>query len=201
MKKYFGILLIFSFVSVTVWAQDDEEGSEKFFKKENCFTGGGLNLSFGSDVTVLGINPHFGYSFFKFLEAAATVNFTYISVRDPYSPNKDRQTVTAPGIFIRLFPVRFLFLQGQYEHSFIRTKYFREGIPAIIEHADADSYLVGGGFASGREPGEFYYYFSILWDVGEDKNSPYLDYYGRAIPVFRTGVNIPLFQGRGRKRD
>jgi hypothetical protein len=199
MKKIIWIALFL--LPVFSFAQDDEDQGEKFFRKEKCFTGGGLNLSFGSDVTVLGVNPHFGYTFFNFLEAAVAVNFNYSSLRDPYSPDKDRQTVTSPGVFIRLFPVKFLFAQVQYEHSFIRTKYFRQYVDTLVEHQNANSILVGGGFASGREPGEFYYYFSVLWDLAEDINSPYSDYYGRAIPIIRAGVNIPLFQGKGRKRD
>ena len=199
MKKIFWIIVIL--LPVFSFAQDEEGGADKFFKKEKCFTGGGLNLSFGSNVTVLGVNPHFGYTFFNFLEAAAAVNFNYSSVRDPYSPDKDRQTVVSPGMFIRLFPVKFLFAQVQYEHSFIRTKYFRQYVDTLVEHQEANSILVGGGFASGREPGEFYYYFSVLWDVAENANSPYSDYYGRAVPIIRAGVNIPLFQGRGHKRD
>lgn len=183
------------------FAQEEEESGGKFFKKENCYTGGGLNLSFGSDVTVLGVNPHFGYTFFGFLEAAVSMNFTYSSIRDPYSPSKYRQTITSPGMFIRLFPLKFLFAHAQYEHSFIRTKALYEGSPSEINHQEANSILVGGGFASGREPGEFYYYFSVLVDIGEDQNSPYTDYYNRAVPIIRAGVNIPLFRGRGRSRD
>ncbi|MBL0132548.1 MAG: hypothetical protein IPP79_00340 [Chitinophagaceae bacterium] len=60
--------------------------------------------------------------------------------------------------------------------------------------------LVGGGYASGRAPqgNSPFFYMSVLWDVSDNKTSPYKDAYGRSIPIIRAGFNIPLFQGGGR---
>jgi len=190
------------FQGFTASAQDEDESDGKFFKAENCFTGGSVTLSFGDNITLLGTNPHFGYTFFNFLEAAASLNFNYISQRD-YAGNfgaKLRQTVTAPGAFVRIFPLKFLFGQVLYEHSFMRSKYLW-GSQTEVYHEEANSILVGGGYAGGRQPGQGYYYLCILWDVGNDKRSPYLDYYGRSIPILRAGMNIPLFQKRASRTD
>ena len=183
----------------------DEEKSEPFFKKENLFAGGTLNLGFGNQTTSLGIAPFFGYSFNKYVDVAVSPGINYISIRDYDDvPNsKLRQTVYGPGCFVRVFPVNFLFAQAQYEYNLMKTRYISPlGINEFYQ-LDAHSLLVGGGFASGREFSyqKSYYYFSILWDIGEAINSPYKDNLKRAVPIIRAGYNIALFQGKQRQRE
>ena len=204
MKKVFVfILCVLTFANVM--AQDEEE-KKGGFKKENLFTGGTVNVSFGNQVTALGISPFFGYSINKYVDVAASVGVNYISQRDYsfYNSNdKLRQTIYGPGAFVRLFPVKFLFAQAQYEFNFIRYKYIpasNTGQPSEKFKLDAHSLLVGGGFASSRNAeNKSYYYISILWDVAKSVNSPYKDNLDRAIPVIRAGYNIALFQDRGRR--
>ena len=100
-----------------------------------------------------------------------------------------------------MYPVRFLFAQAQYEYNFLRLKYIPSNNGAVTnEKASANSFLIGGGYSTGREPGsgQPFFYLSILFDVSNDVNSPYTDAYGRTIPIVRGGIQIPLFQGRGR---
>jgi hypothetical protein len=183
-------------------AAQEEEKSEKAggFKKENLFTGGTLNLSFGNQVTALGLSPFFGYSINRFVDVAASVGVNYISQRDYsyYNSNdKLRQTIFGPGAFVRVFPVKFLFAQAQYEYNFIRYKYILPGAPTEILNLKASSFLIGPGYAGGRErDNNSYYYISVLWDIANSKNSPYKDNLNRAVPIIRAGYNIALFQGR-----
>jgi hypothetical protein len=184
-----------------VIAQSKEKDTKKKFDKENLFTGGSFALSLGSGRTAFGLNPHFGYSLNKWLDVAASLNFNYISQRDVYELNdKIRQTTFGPGAFVRIFPVKFLFAQVQYEHNFIKQKY----IPAPTSYSnvwtekiDANSLLVGAGYTSGRdEDRNTFYYFSIMFDVLGLYGSPYVDYLQRAEPVIKAGINIGLFQGK-----
>lgn len=200
-KKFFLVALLFS--SLNLFAQDDE--SAGFFKKENLFTGGTVNASFGNSVTALGISPYFGYSFNKFIDIAFTTGINYQSQRDVSfvgSNDKIRFTSYGPGAFVRLFPLKFLFAQGQYEFNLLRTKYLPFGTPNGVGvekyKFDAHSFLVGGGISNGKDfPNQkSYYYFSILWDVAKSPNSPYKDNIGRSVPIIRAGYNIALFQGR-----
>lgn len=181
-------------------SQQEEEEEEVSFKKK-LFSGGSVTLSFGGSFTMMGLNPHFGYSITDFMDVAVSMNFNYISQRDYYvAGDKARQTVTAPGAFVRLFPLKFLFAQAQYEKNFIRFRYLPATGNSPIEHFSANSLLVGGGYAGGRERGSnSYYYVCLLWDVGRDRNSPYVDYLGRSLPVFRAGFNIALFQGASQR--
>lgn len=196
-------ILILSFIisASGLMAQDENISKEKGFRKENLFTGGNLTASFFSGTTLLGVSPYFGYSLNRFIDVAASINFNYTSQRD-YTEygDKARQTVFGPGTFIRLFPVKFLFAQAQYEHNFIRFKYIPAAngtyLPALT-HYDANSFLVGGGYTSGRGMGNnTFYYLSVMWDIGGVAQSPYVDGLGRNFPVIRAGFNIGLFQGK-----
>lgn len=190
-------------------AQDEKE---KGFKKENLFTGGSVTVSFFSGTTILGANPIFGYKLANFADAGVVVNYIYSSQRDIFEfDDKIKQNVYGGGIFTRLYPVNFLFLQGQFEHNFISLNY----TPATTnyqpykETVDANSFLVGGGYCQGRQPGSnTFYYVSILFDVIKNENSPYVDVVYdnvtgrksvRAVPLIRAGINIGLFQGRNRR--
>ena len=199
MKKVVVFIFVIS-VSLHSFAQDESE--EKFFKKENVFTGGTLNVAFGNQVTNLGISPFFGYSLNKYFDVAAVINFNYISERLDYpTGDKIRQKLYGPGAFIRVFPAKFLFAQAQYEYNILRNKYIPLGATgSAIEkyNYNANSLLVGGGISSGKDfpYQKSYYYISILWDVAKDKNSPYKDNLNRSVPIIRAGYNIALFQGK-----
>lgn len=201
------------FSTGALFAQQEETESGKGFKKENLFTGGGVTLSFSNVSTVLGATPHFGYSLTKWLDAAVGVNVNYISERDnPNVLDKVRQTIVGPISFVRIFPVNFLFVQAQYEHSFISQKiipgpYSNSLINAglfpykIKTTSDVNSLLVGGGYTSGRSPGNnTFYYLSIMFDVLGQQNSPYLDNFQRTLPIIKAGINVGLFQGKNRNR-
>lgn len=201
MKRILFLLWILS-AGTAVFAQEDE-GEKKGFKKENLFTGGNLTLQFGNYVTTLGISPYFGYSLNKYIDVAASLNFNYTSQRDYFIvDDKLRQTVYGPGAFVRVFPVKFLFAQAQYEFNFLQQKYIPgENNPGPSEkyRSDAHSLLVGAGYAGGREEGtNSFYYLSVMWDVGKNELSPYKDNQNRAVPIIRAGYNIGLFQGRNR---
>ena len=196
MKFFFAILVLFCLGGTSI-AQNEENRTD-FFDKRKLFVGGNVNMGFGDNFTVLGGEPHIGYSLTNFLDLALNFNYTYMSQRD-YSVvgDKLRSSIIAPGAFMRVFPVKFIFAQAQVEHSFMRNKY----LPAIgssyqreLLKSESNSILVGGGLASGREPQEGFFYFSILWDIGNNPRSPYVDNLNRSVPQFRGGVSIPLFR-------
>jgi hypothetical protein len=212
-KKLLGTFLLMVAV-IAVNAQDEEE-RDGGFKKENLFTGGSVTLSFFNGQTVLGANPVFGYRLSDWADAGISVNYVYNSSRDYYEfDDKLRQTVFGPGVFARLYPVKFLFVQGQLEHNFITQKYTpRAGSVSYISDkikTDVSSLLLGAGFASGREPGSnTFYYISLLFDVLKNYNSPYVNVNYNPDnpaqqrvtmqPIIRAGVNIGLFEGRYRQ--
>ncbi len=210
MKKksllFAGLLIM----GIMVRAQDDEEGG---FKKENLFTGGSITLSFFNGQTLLGANPMFGYKLADWADAGLAFNFLYSGARDYLQfDDRIRQTILGPGVFTRLYPAKFLFVQGQFERNYSTLKYIPApggNYLADKNKVNANSLLLGGGIAQGREKGSTtFYYISILFDVIKDINSPYVNVTYNPdnpsqqridmTPVIRAGVNIGLFQGRNR---
>lgn len=211
MKKIVIVLvLISSFYAVK--AQDEEKsGDEKKggFKKENLFTGGGAIVSVGSYSTLLGASPVLGYSITKWLDAGIVFNFNYASYRAVYSngfnyvvsDEKSRQTVLGPGIFARVYPLKFLFVNIQAEQNFTTDKTIAPNTPTVKNKYSATSLLLGIGYAGGRQGiGDMYYYISIMGDFSGNINSPYvgISESGKAVitPIFKAGLQIPLFQGK-----
>lgn len=208
MKKVLIVLVLVGGCFMAQAQKENEEEPKKGFKKENLFVGGDIALGFGSYYTNLGASPYFGYSINKYVDVAASFNFNYISQRinDGFFDygDKARQTVYGPGAFVRVFPFKFLFAQAGYEHNFVRVKYIAgENSPYMpyTDHVDANSFLVGAGYAGGRDQyNKSFYYFSVSWDLIRNENSPYVDGLGRAVPIIKAGYNIALFQGNGRRR-
>ncbi|MCW3073557.1 MAG: hypothetical protein JWP69_626 [Flaviaesturariibacter sp.] len=199
MKRLF-LLVWVSIITIAAVAQEDS--IRRGFKKENLFTGGSVSLSLGNGSFLAGVNPVLGYSLTKWVDAGIAINYTYASYRDYTVLNdKLRQSIYGGGVFTRIFPVRFLFAQGQLEHNFIRYKYLppNGGNTELLKQS-ATSLLVGAGYTTGRFPGSSgsYGYFAVLFDALKDENSPYRDGQNRAIPIIRAGINVPLFQGRNR---
>ena len=201
MKKIFLLITVIVF-STSVFAQKTGEDEEKpsGFQKDKLFTGGDLTLAFYTGGTTLGVSPYLGYNVTKWLDAAVSLNFVYQGQKD-YSGIKYRQTNIGPGAFVRVFPINFLYLEAQYEHNFISRKVIEPGVGTISKSkTDVNSVLLGAGYSSGRSEGNnSYFYLSVMFDVAQQPNSPYIDSYHRMIPVVRAGYNIGLFQGRQRR--
>jgi opacity protein-like surface antigen len=205
MKKAIVLLLIPFYFHATAQDQNGnnknqdqtQEVKKTGFQKDKLFTGGSANIGFSNGTTMLGITPQLGYSLTNWLDAGITFNLNYISQRDYYTTNKIRQTTFGPGAFMRIFPVNFLFAGAQYEYNIIQQKFISSSLPTEKNSVNANSLLVGAGYAGGRERGgNTYYYLSIMWDIAGDPNSPYVDNLGRSTPVIRAGYNIGLFQNR-----
>lgn len=198
MKKI--IISVWLLLAATTFlnAQDEEKDKSSF--KENLFTGGSVSLAFYNNTFLIGASPVFGYSLTNWADAGVVINYNYTSYRD-YNfvfNDKLRQTVYGGGAFVKLYPVRFLFAQAQVEHNFINQKFIPASGVTQTYNTDAGSFLVGGGYTTGRQGrgGGPFYYLAVLFDVSGNSNSPYTDAYGRSIPIIRAGLQVPLFQGK-----
>jgi hypothetical protein len=211
MKKLI-LSTVFLFAMVTVVFSQDEEQKEKGFKKENLFTGGSVTASFFTGGTILGANPMFGYQLANWVDAGVAFNYTYQGRRDYiYLDDKLRQNVFGPGVFTRLYPFRFLFVQGQLEHNFTTVKYTYPYGGTEKDKTDANSLLVGAGIAQGRQRGSnSFFYISVLFDVLRNPSSPYVNNVYNSggelirtdlIPIVRAGINVALFQGSQGRYD
>jgi len=198
------LLAAFSF-SFAQEKDKDKDKKEEGSWKENLFTGGSVSLAFYNNTFLIGASPVFGYSLGDHVDAGIVVNYNYTAYRDVNTFNDHlHQTVYGGGAFLKLYPVRFLFAQAQVEHNWNHQKYtLPGGGPASTRNLSGNSFLVGGGYTTGRygKGGNPFFYLAVLFDVGGDQNSPYTDAYGRTIPIIRGGLQIPLFQGKGMGRE
>lgn len=218
MKKIIALALL-SFFAFSTYAQeqemktvkDDDETPRSGFKKENLFTGGGVNLSLSNYSFGIGVSPVLGYSFNKWFDAGIGLGFSYISEKEygydqfgneRATGNKIHQTDIAPFAFARFYPLKFLFIQAQGEQNIITQKYISGyGLPTEKAKFDATSLLLGVGYANGREGvGDFFYYVSLSVDVLKNRYSPYVEQAlnGKVniLPILKAGIQVPLFQGK-----
>ena len=183
-------------VAITATAQEEEKQKQKGYDPSNWFTGGSISLGYGGGSSyttfIAGIHPHYGYTLAKWLDVAAVLNFEYQSQRDYYN-NKFRNTTYGIGAFTRIYPVQFLFVQAGPEYNFIKQKYIPNNAGTTLrDNLHASSFLLGGGYTTGRSDKNTFTYLSVLIDVIKNVNSPYVDGYGNIVPIIRAGVNIGL---------
>ena len=206
MKKVFLCLLILISVKV-LHAQDNYDNNNnndyesKGFKKENVFLGGSISLGFGSGNFGVGANPEIGYSLSQWLDGGVVFNLNYNSQRyyDAYS-GADIGKVSSfnygAGVFVRAYPVNFLFVQLQPEENWINynTKDFSTNIH-LKSKVNAAS-LIGGIGYSQRVVTQGSYFFMIGLDLLTNQNSPYRDSYNHALPIIRGGFDVYLHPAR-----
>lgn len=194
MKKFITLLLMLP--ALYCFAQDDEP-EKKGYDPTNFFTGGSISFNLGGyyNTFLAGLHPHFGYTFAKWIDAAAVVNFQYYSTRNIYN-NRYHSTTYGLGVFTRIYPVNFLYIQVQPEYNFIAQKFISPGVSSDKVKVSAPSVLIGAGYTSSRRDKNTFTYLSILVDILKDKNSPYVDGYNNLIPIIRAGVNVGLNRKR-----
>lgn len=164
------------------------------FKQENIFIGGSIGLGGGSGGFSIGANPEIGYSFNQYFDAgvALNINYTTQNYTDIYSNSIKYKTFNyGAGIFARFWPVNFLFIQVQPEYNFIQYSQNINNTGNITSNTGASSLLTGIGYG-GKFIGSHYSYIVLMVDVLNNANSPYRDYSGNLLPVFRGGFGFYL---------
>ena len=203
MKK---ILISLSLIALTLGSFAQEEGDEERgkFKKENIFIGGGIGLGIGgwSQGFNIGANPEFGYSVAPWLDAGVSTNVNYFSFRGQVNNGiRQRSLNLGVGAFTRLYPLRGFFIQALPEYNWITTNLKNMNFGSAGEtykiKQEAPSLLLGVGYGT-RNIGRSNFYTAIMFDVGDNSASPYIDSYGSKLPVLRTGFNIYLRPKRQR---
>lgn len=181
----------------------EREGPEltKDFTPGRVFLGGSLALGVGNYSFNVGATPEIGYSFNDWLDAGVAVNVNYQSIRaDPNYNNNIRQRSFnyGGGPFFRVFPLKFVFLQGQFEHNWMdySFKNMNSGASSIPSYSiQSNSFLAGIGYSQ-RIIGQSSFYTVLMIDLLTDRYSPYRDYNNAAIPILRAGFNIYLHSGK-----
>jgi hypothetical protein len=150
MKKYLLMVLLFS--TTLCFAQwGEEELDEKADWKERIFTGGGLGLSFGTNIDFISVSPLIGYRVTPKFAPGISLSYQYTN----YKYVTPRISTNNYGVspFARYNVYKNVFLHAEYE-------YLNYEFPVVGSESLRKSYnslLGGGGFFQpiGRNAGFF----------------------------------------------
>ena len=196
MKKLFiTTAILLTTISMFAQSEEEEEKSHKF-RRDNIFIGGAIGLGASSGGFSAGANPEAGYTIAQWLDAGISTNLNYYSYSAEYNGGvRQRSFNYGAGVFVRLYPIRNIFLQVLPEYNRINTSFKNVSSGNIGNEyklkQQAPSLLLGIGYTT-REVGRSSFYTAIMFDAGNNTSSPYIGYLGSKQPILRTGFNFYL---------
>jgi hypothetical protein len=181
MKASFFIgLLLLSSAACAQWG--DSEMDQKAPWQERIFTGGGLGLSFGTDVDFISISPIIGYRLTPKLASGLSLTYRYTNYK--YVTPKIATNDFGAAPFLRFNFYKNFFLHAEYE--FLNYEFPISASES--ERRSFKSFMAGGGFFQplGRNAGFFaiaLYNFSYRNPTSSSTYQPY----GSPL-VLRAGI-------------
>ncbi len=198
MKKLF-IAFCMLALAVSSFAQNENENEEEKthkFRRDNIFIGGAIGLGLSSGGFSASANPEIGYTIAQWLDAGISTNLNFYSYSPEYNGGvRQRSFNYGAGIFARIFPIKSIFLQVLPEYNRINTNLRYSSGQEITYKQEAPSLLLGIGYTS-REVGKSSFFTVLMFDAGNNVNSPYIGYSGTKLPILRTGFNFYLRPAR-----
>lgn len=174
-----GLLLL----STVAWAQwGDSEMDQKAPWQERIFTGGGLGLSFGTDVDYISIAPIIGYRLTPKLASGLSLTYRYTNYK--YVTPKIATNDYGAAPFLRFNFYKNFFLHAEYE--FLNYEFPISASESV--RRSFNSFMAGGGFFQplGRNVG---FFASALYNFSYRNPTSPTDYqpYGGPL-VLRAGI-------------
>ncbi|MEO6167697.1 MAG: hypothetical protein ABIO46_09310 [Chitinophagales bacterium] len=182
--RLLAVLICISYVSAI--AQSSEQAQKpKIPFKDRIFVGGNLGLTFGT-ITNIEVAPLVGYELTP--NWAAGVGLRYSYYQDNYYSPPYKTNIFGGMLFTRYILYKGLFLEGDFEANNFEVYRLVDPINGIyaVDREWIPSLLLGGGYSQPLG-GHSAFFLSILYDVLQNKYSPY---YG--VPVIRAGFAIGL---------
>jgi len=158
--RYLFLTVLIS-ISTFNYAQKNQNTPVNFW--DNVQFGGGINLNFSNQYTILGISPSAIYNFSDKFASGVSVSYLYVknkNISDPLS-------VYGASVLARYQPVEEIQLSTEFEENFLKQGNISKTIPALYLGA---GYNVSPNIAMG-----------IRYDVLYDENN---NIYPSAITPF-----------------
>src|ERR1044071_3763278 len=150
------------------------------FRRDNIYIGTSLGLGFSTGTFSVGGNPEIGYSIANWLDAGISTNLNYVSFKPQYNYNvRQRSFNYGGGVYLRIYPVRNFFLQVLPEYNWISSNLRDYNYSPAFDYKisqEAPSLLLGAGYGR-RVIGSGNFFTAIMFDVGNNPASPYVNYY------------------------
>jgi len=164
------------------------------------FIGGNLVIGGGAGTFQLGLNPEMYKRINDYVDMGAATNLFFQSYNPTLSNGlvgtSTRSFQLGVGAFTRIWPIDKFFIQIQPEYNYTWSRFKDRGTEGVNAGASrsirfgAESLLAGIGYGSRSENGMTY--FSVMFDLLKNSNSPYRDSYNRAEPIIRAGFAFPI---------
>jgi hypothetical protein len=172
LKYYLAVIIMVTFgVNLKAQLNDDKPS----FKDRITF-GGNLGLGFGTVTNIL-INPQVGYRVTDNLMFGVGATYLYFRSTHPMFGTFETN-ITGFSIHARRRVMENFFAHVEYENLWLDAQDFNTG---EVGRARVPIFLVGGGYISPLG-GNTSVLISVLWDVIDDRRSPYIN------PIFRGGI-------------
>ena len=195
MKIKAALLCFFVCAITNLHAQTTIETTKIVQAEKPIYFGGGIVLGGGSGSFQLGINPELIKSYNQYIDLGLVTNFYFTSYKSTDLTTgynyKSSNTQFGLGGIARIWPANQVFIQLQPEYNWTWThgKNLSQGTSGA-SNVSAPSFLAGLGYGKRNENG--FSYFSILFDLVNDTQSPYRMGQLRAQPIFRAGFGFPI---------
>jgi hypothetical protein len=203
-KKLVSLLLIALSNSFIVNAQEVVKTMPSM-NAHPVFIGGNLVLGGGAGSFQFGINPEIFKRVNNYIDIGSATNIFFQSFNptlgNGLQGTSSRSFQLGTGGFARIWPLEKFFIQVQPEYNYTWSRFkdrSTEGINAGASRSisfGAESILAGIGYGTRSENGMTY--FSVMFDLLKNPNSPYRDGFNRADPIVRAGFAFSI----GSKRE
>lgn len=164
------------------------------------FIGGNLVIGGGAGSFQVGINPEMYRRINDYVDLGAATNLFFQSfnptISNGLSGTSSRSFQLGAGAFTRIWPLEKFFIQIQPEYNYTWSRFKDRGTEGMNAGASrsirfgAESLLAGIGYGTRSENGMTY--FSVMFDLLKNPNSPYRDGFNRADPIIRAGFAFPI---------
>ena len=194
MKIKFLIIIIFNLITISIFAQTEEDASVNDLKfSQRLVYGGGFGLQFGN-VTLLDLSPTIGYRLTDQLTLGTGLSYKYNHMKD-YTQDLNtgkwydyNSNVFGGSIWGRYYLLQNIFAHAEIEQLQIDYHYtsVNYSTPTNVKNGiGVTSVLVGGGY---RQPigGHVFFNILILFNLNETDFSPYNN------PIIRAGISVGM---------
>lgn len=176
MSRILFVFIVLLYSTMTLQGQSEDPKIKKPFKERLVF-GGGVIANFSNVQTALGLSPQIGYKVTERYIAGIGLSYIYVSANQYKSNNY------AASIFNNYRVTDALFLHAELEYG--RSEFTQNSVQGDQKFTrEYPALLVGGGYRQGGS-GSIGLSVSVLYDVLQDRNSPY-----QQGLVYRGGVFV-----------
>ncbi len=186
-----GLLSILLFIGYMckLYSQDNRpvkpahNDKDKIKWQENVYWGGNLGLQLYGSTGMIDISPNAGYKLNKYVSGG--IQLIYTNIWAHYSNSTYRYKFYGAGLFARVKPLNFLFLQAEYDLLNVPDVF---GIQSS-KRTFADVPMAGVGLIN-QPDDNLCYYMLLMYEYAPTPNSPYTyGPFGSPI-IYRFGFNV-----------